>query len=55
MQRNGWALFRPEIYELKLMELNSEGEEVEVGTTVKWDKCGTDEENPTEENSDDNS
>ena len=42
MSLNGWALFRPENYILKLMEYDKDGEEVEVGHIVDWDDCPED-------------
>ena len=42
LRLNGWALFRPENYILKLMEYDKEGEEVEVGHIVDWDDCPED-------------
>jgi len=39
LAKNGWALFRPDVYELKLMEYNAKAEAVEVGDKVSWADC----------------
>lgn len=38
MKNNGWGLFRPEVYDLKLMEY-VDGVPTEVGDDKPWDEC----------------
>lgn len=38
LKKNGWGLFRPESYDIKLMEY-VDGEPKVAGDDVSWDKC----------------
>ena len=40
MKNDGWGLFRPEVYDLKLMEYDfADGIAKEIGGGKNWDEC----------------
>ena len=39
LKNNGWGLFRPEVYDFKLMEYDDEGKAKEIDSAQKWDDC----------------
>ena len=39
LKKNGWGVFRPEVYELKLMEYDADGKPVDSGQNKGWDEC----------------